>query len=113
MRCYNGITGATTNGCGFTANWIFKGGTGDDEGNNSESVINFGFNIEDRFIVASPLEWRGIDRTKVFHLRTVSGNQVTLLNWVCNAAHDCVYHVGDPFFGTGWRLPMPFYVVVY
>ncbi len=38
-RCYNGITGATTGGCGFTVQFFSP----------SSYVINFGFNVSSRF----------------------------------------------------------------
>ena len=80
VRCYNGVSGATTNGCGFTATWIKQGGDSD-HGDNSESRIDFGFNIEDRFIVANLINPDGIDIAKAFNMRAVNGGTVTLLNW--------------------------------
>ena len=49
LRCYNGLTGASTNGCGFSVNHFTNGGYG----------IDFGFKIDDRFILVTPdwIEW--------------------------------------------------------
>jgi hypothetical protein len=43
-RCYNGITNSSSGNCGFTINRFTAGGYG----------INFGFQINDRFISITP-----------------------------------------------------------
>jgi hypothetical protein len=42
-RCYNGLTGATTGGCGFTSVWVSAG----------NYQINFAFNISSHFFAVS------------------------------------------------------------
>jgi hypothetical protein len=106
QSCYNGVTGQASGNCGFSATWTEQGGTGQDFGNNSNAEVNFGFNVAQRFIVANPVEWTGIDRAKAFHIRSVAGSRVTLLNWVCTIA--CTTNAFGP-----WRYPMAFYIVVY
>ena len=40
FQCYNGVTGASSNGCGFTVNHFTAGGYG----------VDFGFYVWDRFV---------------------------------------------------------------
>jgi hypothetical protein len=47
LRCYNGQTGSSTGNCGFTAT---RGGLA----SSGEYIINFGFQVDDRFWVATP-----------------------------------------------------------
>ncbi len=98
--CYNGVTGASGNGCGFTAQWTRKGDNGDD----SDSVVDFGFPIADRFVVANLINPYGIDHAKAFNLRFLNGSQVTLLNWDQQPGL-----IGSP----GARYPNDFFIVVY
>lgn len=44
-RCYNGLTGASTGNCGFTSSRISAG----------LYDINFGFQVDDRFVTVSPI----------------------------------------------------------
>ena len=73
-RCFNGVSGSTTNGCGFTVSYI-------ERGDDSISMIDFGFPVEGRYIVADFQHDGGIDDGKAFYIRKVSGQQVTLQNW--------------------------------
>jgi hypothetical protein len=102
-RCYNGVTGATTNGCGFTANWTEQGGD-IFQVDNSVSTIDFGFPIDDRYILANMQHNGGIDDDKVFYIRSVTGSTVTLQNWVI----DCP--PAPAFCGTD---AMPYYIIIY
>lgn len=44
LRCYNGVTGASTGNCGFISTRVLQGGY----------EIDFGFNITNKFIVMTP-----------------------------------------------------------
>ena len=81
LQCYNGLTGASSNGCGFSASWIKQGGAPFND-DNSISVIDFGFNVQDRFILANSRWGGGIDDEKVFYVRSAVGSQVAMQNWV-------------------------------
>lgn len=78
VRCFNGVTGSTTNGCGFSVDWIYQG----DEGDNSISVIDFGFPVETyRFVIADLHHDGGIVYDRAFWIRHATGQQVVLQNW--------------------------------
>ena len=55
LRCYNGITGSSAGNCGFTVNRFTAGGYG----------INFGFQIDDRFLSVTPQYFNPIGQTSV------------------------------------------------
>ncbi|MEZ4518220.1 MAG: hypothetical protein R3C44_15830 [Chloroflexota bacterium] len=93
------MTGSTTNQCGFSADWTYLG----DNGDNSISVIDFGFPVEGHFIMANPQSDSGIDQDKAFWIRTVTGSQVTLQNWVWTCVNGG-YCGGEP---------MGFTIIVY
>jgi hypothetical protein len=44
QRCYNGLTGATSGGCGFSVTHFTSGGYG----------VDFGFKVDDRFVSVTP-----------------------------------------------------------
>ena len=44
VRCYNGVTGASDGGCGFTVTKFTRGGYG----------VDFGVQVNDRFIIVTP-----------------------------------------------------------
>ena len=97
QRCYNGVTGQSTGNCGFTSEWIKQGGD-TNQSDNSVSTIDFGFNIESRFVIANIVSPEGIDYDHLFYIRSVVGSKVTMLNYRTQP----------------WILrPQPFYIVVY
>lgn len=100
VRCFNGVTGSTTNGCGFSVDWIYQG----DEGDNSISVIDFGFPVEDRFVIADLHHDGGIVYDRAFWIRHATGQQVVLQNW---EDRDCAY---DAFCG---KQGMDYTIIVY
>ena len=50
VRCYNGVNGAATSGCGFSVSYTTS---------NKTFAINMGFSIDDRFIVITPVDVGG------------------------------------------------------
>ncbi len=67
-RCYNGITGSSTGNCGFTVTHGFGGIT------QGEYVIDFGFQVSDRFISIVPEG--GINVTIVASFVNQSDNRI-------------------------------------
>jgi hypothetical protein len=49
LRCYNGVTGESTSGCGFTVTYLGAG----------IYRINFGFEVSDRFVSITPHQGGG------------------------------------------------------
>ncbi len=87
-RCYNAITGADSNGCGFAAT---------SDGQNS-STVDFGFKVDDRFIVITPVT--GALETIWPTIVRVNGNRV-LVNTFAQCGSNC---------GEGQR---SYFIIVY
>jgi hypothetical protein len=64
VRCYNGVTGGTTNSCGFSATI---------NESNKTFAINLGFSIDDRFIVITPFDSGG-DESKISRRFYIANN---------------------------------------
>ena len=68
VRCYNGITGATTGNCGFTV--IQDGFVG-------RYSIDFGFQVDDRFVAVSPLRAASVNIVASFNIG-IGANKVAV-----------------------------------
>jgi hypothetical protein len=73
VRCYNGTTGQSSNGCGFLAIGDFK---------SPRITIDFGFLVNDRFVTMTPVSqgFSGI-QTLVSYIHSIVGGQVSVVNF--------------------------------
>jgi len=74
-RCYNGISGATTNGCGFSANRDFT----------SFYQVNFGFDVSQRFVSLSTY---GNSEAITGRIYNTGNNSVGIRSFYSNSAAD-------------------------
>jgi hypothetical protein len=84
-RCYNGVTGAASNGCGFTA----TGGSGAYD-------LNFGFNVSNRFLSVS-----------------TSGNGGSIMCRILGINNNTLVPINCYDTATGGGVPSDFYLFVY
>ena len=92
VRCYNGITGSSTGNCGFTSSHHGLG----------QYDIDFGFQIIDRFIVATSLYDSGSTAATIKFFPTVSTGEI-LIHYIDDHANSNVGALTDA----------PFYVIVF
>jgi hypothetical protein len=59
LRCYNGVTGAATGNCGFTASVL-----------NAVYDLHFGFTVNDRFVVITPYNFPTTAISATYETRT-------------------------------------------
>ena len=73
VRCYNGVTGGTTNGCGFSVTY---------NESNKTFAINLGFSIDDRFIVITPFDKGGSEEIikRQFYIANNSGGNMLYIH---------------------------------
>lgn len=69
LRCYNAITGSDAGNCGFSASYNSFTFT---------STINFGFQVDDRFVLLTPLSPGGIETeiNRALYIPFIGGNNV-------------------------------------
>ena len=77
-RCYNAITGTSSGGCGFTA-------TSDGI---TSSTVDFGFKVDDRFVVITPVT--GFYTAVTPYIHSLSGNRV-----IVSTYRNCGSNCGD------------------
>ena len=93
LRCYNGTNGSSSGGCGFSVSHTAEG----------PYFVNFGFDITNRFYVATPISTCCVSGQAVSHAMEAI-NSTTLLIWVYDIEDD------GPIVGATNR---PVMVVVY
>ncbi len=73
VRCYNGTTGQSSNGCGFLAIGDFK---------SPRITIDFGFLVNDRFVTMTPVR-EGFPpiQTLISFIDNIVGSQVSVVNF--------------------------------
>ncbi len=101
LRCYNGVTGATANSCGFT---------GANPGNGTSFVIDFGFNIADRF--ASVTGETGIELQK-HEQRWASITRLEGTTAIVESGYLEDNYCGGPLEPTCKTFRTSFYIFVY
>ena len=70
IRCYNGLSGGTTNGCGFSVTF---------NSSNRTFAINMGFSIDNRFISITPVDVGGSEQNikrQVYVANNTGGNLI-------------------------------------
>jgi hypothetical protein len=90
VRCYNGVTGQSSNGCGFLA-------AGDQK--DDKIVVDFGFLVINRFVTMTPVTGFLVDTMKSY-IHSIVGSQVVAVNY-----ETCGSNCGDG--------QVPFMLVVY
>ena len=73
VRCYNGVSGATTNGCGFSVTF---------NSSNKTYAINMGFSVDNRFIVITPVDIGGTEANikRQFYVANNTGGNVIYIH---------------------------------
>jgi hypothetical protein len=91
VRCYNGVTGQSTGGCGFLT-------IGDDKAD--RITVDFGFLVNDRFVTMTPVTEGFQEQTMKSYILQIVGSQVEVVNF-----QTCGSNCGDG--------QVPFMIVIY
>jgi hypothetical protein len=73
IRCYNGVTGGTANGCGFSISY---------NSSNKTFAVNMGFSIDNRFIVITPVDTGGDEQNikRQFYVANNTGGNIIYIH---------------------------------
>jgi hypothetical protein len=73
IRCYNGVSGGTANGCGFSVTY---------NSSNLTFALNMGFSIDNRFIVITPVDTGGDEENikRQFYVANNTGGNIIYIH---------------------------------
>ena len=94
LRCYNGITGASTGNCGFTVSWLSRG----------TYEVSFGFQVSDRFVSVT---------TKLGNPLTIGGNPFNFgANFTFNSQNNTSLRVYTFYSASGVGLEEGTFILI-